>query len=108
MKRNPYIKKQLHELLYQALETERGGIKIYETALLCAQNKDLQEEWEEYLEQTRTHEQVLLEVFDELGLNPETVAPRAGSAGAHRGFTGLRDRNGQGARQCRGCAAGRL
>jgi rubrerythrin len=75
MKKNPYIKKQLHELLYQALETERGGIKIYETALLCAQNKDLKVEWEEYLEQTRTHEQVLLEVFDELGLNPETVTP---------------------------------
>jgi len=75
MKKNPYIKKQLHELLYQALETERGGLKIYETALLCAQNKDLKEEWEEYLEQTRTHEQVLLEVFDELGLNPETVTP---------------------------------
>jgi rubrerythrin len=69
--KKPYIKKQLHELLYQALETERGGIKIYETALSCAQNKDLKDEWEEYLEQTRTHEQVLLKVFEELGLNPE-------------------------------------
>jgi ferritin-like metal-binding protein YciE len=75
MKKNPYIKKQMHELLYQALETERGGIKIYETALLCAQNKDLKSEWEEYLEQTRTHEQVLLQVFEALGLNPETVTP---------------------------------
>lgn len=75
MKKKPYIKKQLHELLYQALETERGGIKIYETALTCAQNDDLKEEWEEYLEQTRTHEQVLLLLFEELGLNPETVSP---------------------------------
>lgn len=75
MKKNPYIKKQLHELLYQALETERGGIRIYETALLSAQNKDLRGEWEEYLEQTRTHEQVLLKVFEELGLNPETKTP---------------------------------
>ncbi|HSM26563.1 MAG TPA: hypothetical protein VK855_00495 [Thioalkalivibrio sp.] len=75
MNKKPYIKKQLHELLYQALETELGGIKIYETALTCAQNKELKAEWEEYLEQTRTHEQVLLEVFDELGLNPETVTP---------------------------------
>ena len=56
MKRKPYIKKKLHELLYQALETEQGGIKIYETALSCAQNKDLKKEWQEYLEQTRTHE----------------------------------------------------
>lgn len=75
MKKKPYIKKQLHELLYQALETERGGINIYETALLCAQNKDLKREWEEYLEQTRTHEQVLLDVFEELGLNPDTITP---------------------------------
>ncbi|HET8904648.1 MAG TPA: hypothetical protein VFN16_11690, partial [Saccharospirillum sp.] len=67
MKKTPYDKKQLHELLYQALETERGGVKIYETALSCVQNKDLKGEWEEYLEQTRTHEQVLLKVFDDLG-----------------------------------------
>ena len=26
-------KEQLHELLYQALETEQGGIQIYSTAL---------------------------------------------------------------------------
>ncbi len=62
-------------MLYQALETERGGIKIYETALSCAQNKDLKSEWKEYLEQTRTHEEVLLKVFEELGLNLETTSP---------------------------------
>ena len=75
MKKKPYIKKQLHELLYQALETERGGIKIYEAALSCAENKALKGEWEEYLEQTRTHEQVLLNVFKELGLKPDTKSP---------------------------------
>jgi len=75
VKRKPYSKKQLHELLYQALETERGGIKIYETALSCAQNADLKNEWKEYLEQTRTHEQVLVKLCEELGLNPETVTP---------------------------------
>ncbi len=75
MKKKPYIKKQMHELLYQALETERGGIKIYETALTCAENKELKGEWEECLEQTRTHEQLLLTVFEELGLNPDTATP---------------------------------
>lgn len=72
MKKTPYSKKQLNELLYQALETERGGIKIYQTAISCAKNKDLKKEWEEYLEQTRDHEQALLMVFTELGLDPET------------------------------------
>jgi len=75
MKKIPYIKKQLHELLYQALETERGGIKIYKAALTCAQNEDLKDEWKEYLEQTQTHEQVLLKVLKDLGLNPDTMSP---------------------------------
>ena len=43
---------QLTELLYQALETEKGGIQVYTTAIRCAQNEDLKEEWEKYLEQT--------------------------------------------------------
>ena len=75
MKRKPYFKKQLHELLYQSLETERGGIKIYEAAPSCVQNKDLKGEWEEYLEQTRAHERVLLKVFEELGLSQDTAPP---------------------------------
>lgn len=75
MNRKPYVKKQLDELLYQALETERGGLKIYEAALSCALNEDLKGEWKEYLEQTRNHEQILLKVFEELGLNPDTETP---------------------------------
>lgn len=75
MKKNRYNQKQLQELLYQALETERGGIKIYETALTCVLNKDLRVEWEEYLEQTRTHEEVLLDVFRDAGLDPDIMTP---------------------------------
>ena len=60
---------QIHELLYQALETELGGVKIYETALRCAQNDDLSREWGEYLDQTRAHVQVLGKLFDTLGLD---------------------------------------
>ena len=68
-------KQQLHELLYQALETERGGVQVYKTALRCVQNKDLEKEWEEYLEQTRNHERILLEVFEKLGLDPAVETP---------------------------------
>ena len=56
-------KEQIAELLYQALETEEGGVKIYETALKCAQNDDLREEWEEYLDQTREHVQIVREAW---------------------------------------------
>jgi hypothetical protein len=67
--------KQTNELLYQALETELGGVQVYTTALQCAVNKDLREEWEEYLEQTQRHVQVVQETMEALGLDPETETP---------------------------------
>lgn len=62
---------RLEELLYQSLETERGGGKIYEKAVQCAKNDDLKKEWGEYLEQTRNHEVIMLRVLDTFGLSPE-------------------------------------
>jgi hypothetical protein len=64
-------RERLNELLYEALETERGGVQVYETALTCCESEDLKKEWEEYLEQTRRHEQVLLDVLATMGLDPE-------------------------------------
>jgi rubrerythrin len=66
---------QLNQLLYEALETEMGGVQVYETAIRCAVNKDLKEEWEEYREQTQQHEQVVRELFGKLGLDPEKETP---------------------------------
>jgi rubrerythrin len=68
-------KEQLHELLYQALETEQGGIQVYTTAIRCAQNDDLKKEWQEYLDQTTNHEAIVRGVFDKLGLDPKTESP---------------------------------
>jgi len=39
-------------------------------ALKCVVNEHLKGEWEEYLEQTRKHEQVVLEVWKRLGSIP--------------------------------------
>jgi rubrerythrin len=66
---------QLHELLYQALETEIGGIAVYETAIKCAVNTDLRSEWEEYLEQKPHHVEVLRTLFGELALDPSKEIP---------------------------------
>src|SRR5690606_32360026 len=63
------------DLLYQALETELGGVEIYTTALECVQNDELRAEWEEYLEQTTNHVQVARALCEELGLDPETDTP---------------------------------
>jgi len=66
---------QLNELMYQALETEIGGQRVYESAIACAQNEDLKEEWTKYLEETRMHETILRETFGRIGLDPEQDSP---------------------------------
>jgi len=68
-------KEQIAELLYQALETEKGGVQIFETAVRCAVNADLKEEWEEYLEQTEHHVEIVEGLFETFGLDPETDTP---------------------------------
>jgi hypothetical protein len=62
---------QLENLLCEALETEMGGVKIYEAALECAENEELREEWEEYLDQTREHVEILRNVCQQLGVDAE-------------------------------------
>jgi hypothetical protein len=66
---------QVHELLYQAFETEVGGVEIYKTALRCAANDELKEEWQEYLEQTQKHERILRETLDKFGLDAARETP---------------------------------
>lgn len=63
---------QLEELLYQSLETERGGVQNYETAVRCTQNDDLRE-FGEYLEQTRNHETIMPRILDVFGLDVDVV-----------------------------------
>jgi rubrerythrin len=67
--------KMVKELLLQSLEHEMGGTKIYQTALKCVVSEDLREEWEEYLEQTEKHVQVLHDACLQLELDPEEQTP---------------------------------
>jgi hypothetical protein len=66
---------QLRELLLQALEHERGGVLVYQTALECVQNDDLREEWEKYLQQTEKHVEILTTTCAALGLDPDEMTP---------------------------------
>jgi rubrerythrin len=74
MERMP-VEKPVHDLLCQALETELGGVAVYRMAVLCARNEDLKDEWEEYLEQTQRHVEIVRNVFETLGLDPEASTP---------------------------------
>jgi ferritin-like metal-binding protein YciE len=65
----------LEELLYQAIETELGGERLYQAAIENAVNSDLREEWQKYLDETRTHQDILQRVFDVAGLDIDTDSP---------------------------------
>ena len=63
--------KQFQELVLQALETELGGVQVYENAVECAINDDLRREWEEYLSQTENHVKILHDLCEKLGIDPQ-------------------------------------
>jgi rubrerythrin len=66
---------QVEELLYQALETELGGVQVYQTAIRCAANEDLKEEWQGYLEETENHVRIVRDIFSQLDMDPEMETP---------------------------------
>ena len=63
------------ELLLQSLEHEQGGVNIYQTALKCAQNDELKEEWQRYHQETERHVQILHDVLSQMQLDPEEETP---------------------------------
>jgi hypothetical protein len=66
---------QVKDLILQSLEHELGGVKVYETAVQCAINEELKEEWEKYLDQTRTHVEILRGVCEAFGIDPDEEVP---------------------------------
>ena len=66
---------QIAEPLLQALETETGGTDIYMTAINCATDEDLKEDFNKYLDQTRHHAEVVDVLLKELGLDPQAASP---------------------------------
>jgi len=66
---------QVNELVLQSLEQEIGGIQVYETALKCAINEELRDEWKKYLEQTRNHERILRGVCKALDVDAAKETP---------------------------------
>jgi hypothetical protein len=66
---------QVEELILQSLEHELGGVKVYTAAVACAVNSDLHEEWQEYLEQTKTHVERLQSVCVALGIDANKQTP---------------------------------
>lgn len=66
---------QVHDLLFQSLETELGGVQVYTAALECAQNEALRDEWNRYLEQTERHVEIMEELLQKFGLDADLETP---------------------------------
>jgi rubrerythrin len=66
---------QVDELLYQALETELGGVEVYRKAIECAVNDDLEKEWKKYLSETEEHVRIVKSIFVDLELDPNKSTP---------------------------------
>jgi rubrerythrin len=66
---------QVEELLTQSLEHEKGGVKVYTSAVACAQNADLKEEWQKYLSQTKEHVSKLETLCQSLGIDTTKERP---------------------------------
>jgi len=67
--------KQVEELILQSLEHELGGVKVYETALSCAQNAGLKSEWQKYLTETKIHVTTLTDACNALGIDAARETP---------------------------------
>ena len=68
-------KDQLAELLLQMLETEQGGVEVYETALRCVQNDELKQEWEKYRAETTQHVEIVTGLIEHFGGDPSVETP---------------------------------
>lgn len=75
MSRPRYDEAQLKDLLLQMMETELGGEQVYRAALDCALNEDLKKEWQEYLDQTLSHQNVVRSACEALGIDADESAP---------------------------------
>lgn len=74
-KSGPNAAAALSDLLYQMLETELGGEQVYLAAISCALNSDLKKEWNDYLQETKHHQEVVLTLMKEAGLDPKKETP---------------------------------
>ena len=75
MAKASYDKAQLKDLLLQMMETELGGEQVYRTALTCALNEDLKKEWQEYLEETLSHQNVVRTTCERLEIDADEASP---------------------------------
>jgi hypothetical protein len=74
-RRDEEAQRSFETLLYQLLETEQGGVKVYRTAIECVENVELREEFENYLEETERHVEIARDLLESFNLDPDADVP---------------------------------
>jgi rubrerythrin len=67
----------LGDKLSEFLEVERGGLKLYDEALRIVTDSQISQKFEVFREQTRKHESILIQVMEQLGIDPNYLSPAA-------------------------------
>jgi hypothetical protein len=73
--KNAEAQKGFEALIYQLLETELGGVQVYQTALKCVQHDELKEEFQKYLTETQKHVEIARNLLETLGYDPDQEVP---------------------------------
>ena len=68
--------RSVRDVLLEALETELGNAQVYSTAVQCAIDEELREDWEEHLERTQQHVSVLRAVLAGARIEEDEETPR--------------------------------
>lgn len=67
----------LRDKLSEFLAVERGGLKLYDEAIRIVTDTEISKKFELFREQTRRHETILMQVMEQLGVDPRYVSPGA-------------------------------
>ena len=102
------IMTQIEELILQSLEHEMGGVQVYENAVSCALAPELKQEWQRYLEQTRSACRSSSCVVERARSGRDERNPRAKRRATRRQSIGRSDEDGSCSRKSGGGSAGCL
>jgi rubrerythrin len=68
---------ELMDKLSEFLTVERGGVKLYEAALRLVKDREVTGKYQEFLRQTRRHEEILTNIIQRLGGSPAMMSAGA-------------------------------
>lgn len=63
------------DFLLQALETETGGVRVYEAAIRCAHDAGMRKQWTNHRSESEQHARIYAQLVEKLGLDSSSKNP---------------------------------